>query len=277
MNTAVSTDYVSQLLQQLIAERSLLPGYRVGTEADLARELNVSRPAIREAVRLLVRSNLLRAARGPGGGVFVARSPDDGLARTVSDAITGMLMTGTTSVTELIEVRVLLEVPLAGLAAERATAETISILWRSVNEAERAADNESAQRETDILFHRTIGRAAGNPLANALTAWSSEVLQPRLKDLIAPAIVEAVARDQHREIVRAIEAREPATRRTCDACSPAVPHRSARDGRSFGWRRGGIAAYGLRARAVNPDRVGAVCVRTRGPATVRAGPRRDAP
>jgi len=210
MSATGSTDHVSQLLQQLIAERSLLPGYRVGTEAELARELNVSRPAVREAVRFLVRANLLRAARGPGGGVFVARSPDDGLARTVSDAIAGMLMTGTTSVTQLIEVRALLEVPLAGLAAERATAETISNLWRSLNEAERAADDENVQRETDIHFHRTIGQAAGNPLAYALTAWSSEVLQPRLKDLIAPAIVEAVARDQHREIVTAIEAREPA-------------------------------------------------------------------
>ena len=47
-------------------------------------------------------------------------------------------------------------------------------------------------------------------MAYALSAWSSEVLQPRLKDLIAPAIVEAVAREQHREIVTAIEARKPA-------------------------------------------------------------------
>ena len=208
--SATASPTTPQLLQQLIAERSLLPGSRVGTEAELARELNVGRPAVREAVRLLVRADLLRAARGPGGGVFVARSPDDGLARTVSDAIAGMLTTGTTSVTELVEVRVLLEVPLAGLAAERATAETISSLWRWLGEAELAADDEDVQRETDRRFDRTIGQAAGNPLAYALTAWSSEVLQPRLKDLIAPAIVEAVARDQHREIVMAIEAREPA-------------------------------------------------------------------
>jgi DNA-binding GntR family transcriptional regulator len=35
------------------------------------------------------------------------------------------------------------------------------------------------------------------------------VLQPRLRDLIAPAIVEAVAREQHREIIAAIEQRKP--------------------------------------------------------------------
>ena len=42
-----------------------------------------------------------------------------------------------------------------------------------------------------------------------MIAWSSEVLQSRLKDLIAPAIVEAVAREQHEQIAAAIEARNP--------------------------------------------------------------------
>jgi len=210
MTFAPSSDRVSQLLQEAIAARSLMPGDRVGTEAELARDLGASRPAVREAVRMLVRANLLRAARGPGGGVFVARSPDHGLARTVSDAIADMLATGTTSMTELIEVRELLEVPLAGLAARYAATETIASLWRSVEEAERGYDNEGVQRETDIRFHRAIAEASGNRVAWALSAWSAEVLQPRLKDVIAPAIVEAVAREQHREIVAAIEARKPA-------------------------------------------------------------------
>ena len=209
MSVAPSSDRVAQLLQQAIASRALEPGDRVGTEADLARELNVSRPAVREAVRLLVRANLLRAARGPGGGVFVARSPDGGLAQTVSDAIAGMLATEATSVEELTEVRLLLEVPLAGLAAEHATPAAIAELVRAVEDAERAPDDDLVQRETDIRFHRAIVEAGGNRVAGALTAWCSAVLQPCLKDLIAPAIVEAVARDQHREIIAAIEQRKP--------------------------------------------------------------------
>ena len=200
---------MSHLLQQAIASRALEPGDRVGTEADLARELNVSRPAVREAVRLLVRANLLRAARGPGGGVFVARSPDRGLAQTVSDAIAGMLATEATSIAELTEVRLLLEVPLAGLAAEHATPAAIAELVRAVEDAARDPDDDLVQRETDIRFHRAIAEAAGNRVAGALTAWSSAVLQPRLRDLIAPAIVEAVAREQHREIIAAIEQRKP--------------------------------------------------------------------
>ena len=164
---------------------------------------------MREAVRLLARANLVRAARGPGGGVFVARSPDGGLAQTVSDAIAGMLATDVTSITQLTEVRLLLEVPLAGLAAEHAGPEAVAELKAALADAERAPADDEVQRETDIRFHRTIAQAAGNRVASALSAWSSEVLQPRLRDLIAPALVEAVAHEQHREIIAAIEARKP--------------------------------------------------------------------
>ena len=204
-----SSDIVSQQLQRAIAERSLGPGDRLGTEAELALELGVSRPAVREAVRLLVGANLVRAARGPGGGVFVAHTPDRSLAQTIAEAIAGMLTTDTTSIAELTEVRLLLEVPLAGLAARRADAETIAALWQSIEEAAGAPDDDAVQRQADIRFHRTIADAAGNRVASALIAWSSEVLQSRLKDLIAPAIVEAVAREQHEQIAAAIEARNP--------------------------------------------------------------------
>ena len=210
MSFPASRDRVSQMLQQAIAARALLPGDRVGTEAELARDLGVSRPAVREAVRMLVGANLLRAARGPGGGVFVALSPDHGLARTVSDAITEMLDAGTTSLTELIEVRELLEVPLAGLAARNATQDLVTMLWQVIDEAEAGYDDESVQRQTDVRFHRVIAEASANRVAGAISAWSAEVLQPRLKDAIAPAIVEAVAREQHREIAQAIETRKPA-------------------------------------------------------------------
>lgn len=210
VTTAPASDDAARLIQRAIAERALAPGDRIGTETELAHDLGLSRPAVREAVRLLSQSNLVRAARGPGGGVFVARTPDAGLAQTVSDAIATMLATELTTVTELTEVRVLLEVPLAGLAAERADAETIARLRRSVDEADRLEDDEAAHREADTFFHWTIAEAAGNRVACALIGWSHVVLQPALRELIAAAIVEPVARAQHREILDAIEARKPA-------------------------------------------------------------------
>jgi GntR family transcriptional repressor for pyruvate dehydrogenase complex len=210
VSIAPSSDRVADLIEQQIAALALGPDDRVGTEEEIARELDVSRAAVREAVRLLARSHRVRAVRGPGGGVFVARTADRGLAQTVTGAITSMLATGSTSLAELTEVRVLLEVPIAGLAAKRATSDTLAQLRRAVGEAERHPEDEIVQRESDVRFHRTIAQAARNQIACALVAWSHELLQPQLKDLIGPAIVEAVARDQHREIVKAIASGKPA-------------------------------------------------------------------
>jgi len=210
MGRAPSSDEAVRRIQQLIAERQLEPGDRLGTETELAEELAVTRPAVREAVRMLSRTNLVRAARGPGGGVFVAQTADRGLARTVSDAIAGMLANRLTTIPELIEVRLLLEVPLVGLAAQRADAATVGQLRRAIEDAERGADDEQVQRDTDTAFHRTIAEASGNRVACALVAWSHLVFQPLLKDLIAPGIVESVARDQHRQILDAIEQHKPA-------------------------------------------------------------------
>lgn len=210
MSAVPASDEVVRLIQETIVGRSLAPGDRLGTEAELARDLGASRPAVREAVRLLAQANIVSAARGPGGGVFVKHTLDRGLAATVADAIDTMLGSGLTSVSELTEVRMLLEVPLVGLAARRTDTQTIRELREAVRDAELGSDDEAVQRATDQRFHWTIAKASGNRVACALIAWSHEVLQPALKDQIAPALVEAVAREQHRAIVDAIEAREPA-------------------------------------------------------------------
>lgn len=209
MTPVPASDDALRLIQRAIATRSLRPGERLGTEAELAEQLGLTRPAVREAVRLLAQANLVRASRGPGGGVFVKHTLEDGLAVTISDSIATMLHSELTSVSELIEVRMLLEVPLAGLAARRGDVDTVSALRAAVHEAEQGHDDAGTQHETDQRFHWTIAKASGNSVACALVAWSHRVLQPALIELIAPALVEAVARAQHREIVDAIAAREP--------------------------------------------------------------------
>jgi len=206
LSTAEANESALLQIQRLIVERDLTPGDRIGTEAELASQFALSRAAVREAVRVLSQANLVRAARGPGGGVFVTHTPERGLGATVSDAIGTMLSMGLTSLGELIEVRAIIEVPLAGLAARRADPAVLAALRAALDEAEQHPDDESVQRNTDQRFHRTIAEATGNAIACSLISWSSLVLQPALKDLIAPAIVEAVARDQHREILAAIEA-----------------------------------------------------------------------
>src|SRR4029079_1492126 len=119
-------------IRRHIERQGLLPGDRIGTEQELAAEFGVSRPTLREALRLLAGAHLIRASQGRGGGIFVANTAGEGMGRHMSEAIGAMLATESVSLYELLEARMVLEVPLAGLAAASAGPEIIERLEQAI-------------------------------------------------------------------------------------------------------------------------------------------------
>jgi GntR family transcriptional regulator, transcriptional repressor for pyruvate dehydrogenase complex len=204
------SEQVADAIRAYMQSEGLGPGDRLGREEDLARHFGVSRPTLREALRLLSSSHLVRASKGPGGGIFVAATPEEGIGRTVSASVASMLESHTITMDELLETRMLFEVPLVGLAAQRATEADVARLYSLVEEAEGRPDDAELVGSVDERLHRTISEIAGNRLAAAFTAWVAEVLQPPLRERVAPAVVESVIVEQHRDIVRGIEKGDPA-------------------------------------------------------------------
>jgi GntR family transcriptional regulator, transcriptional repressor for pyruvate dehydrogenase complex len=200
-----ASDHVADEIQRFIQRRSLQPNDRLGTEAELAEAFGVSRPTLREALRLLASRNLVRAMKGPGGGIFVDSTAEGGMGRSVSDSIAMMLELNSISIEELVDARVLLEAPLARLAAERAHEETTLALRKSVTDAERNVENPAVQQVCNEAFHRTIAHAANNTIIQAVTEWAFEVLEPRLRGFLAPVMDQKAVVAQHRGILRAIE------------------------------------------------------------------------
>src|ERR671924_1824035 len=131
-----ASEQVAVQIQHHIQREELAPGDFLGREEDLAAEFGVSRPTLREALKLLASGNLIRASKGPGGGIFVAHTADQGVRRSLSDSVGMMLETGAVSLGELLDARTLLEVPLAGLAAYQPDEETV----RRLREALRTGD-----------------------------------------------------------------------------------------------------------------------------------------
>ena len=191
-------------IRRYVAHSGLRPGDRLGTEQTLASEFGVSRPTLREALRLLASSHLIRASRGPGGGIFVASTPNEGMSRSLSDSISMMLETQSVSLGELVDARIHLEVPLAGLAARNATVETLLKLDAAIAEQDGKPPTSDAFRLADACFHRTIASAAGNELLRAFTSWTLDVLQPSLVEAIGDAFDSELILRQHRDILRAI-------------------------------------------------------------------------
>jgi GntR family transcriptional repressor for pyruvate dehydrogenase complex len=206
-----ASEQVAVEIQHYIQEEGLGPGDFLGREEDLAAEFGVSRPTLREALKLLASGNLIRASKGPGGGIFVARTAEEGMSRSLSDAISMMIETGAVTLDELLDARLLLEVPLAGLAAYQPDEETIERLRAVVKrEAEAAPDDRATHRATDVEIHRTLAAAAGNRMVQALTDWIFEVLQPSLIEVLQPAIVQSAILEQHQALLTAVEKGDPA-------------------------------------------------------------------
>jgi GntR family transcriptional regulator, transcriptional repressor for pyruvate dehydrogenase complex len=206
-----ASEQVAVQIQHHIQRQRLGPGDFLGREEDLAAEFGVSRPTLREALKLLSSGNLIRASKGPGGGIFVAHTAEEGMSRSLSDAIAMMLETGAVSLEELLEVRMLLEVPLAAGAAYHPDEGTLESLREAVLACRQAAEQDvEAYAAADLVVHRTIAAASHNRMVGALTDWIFEVLQPSLIEVLSGAVVHSAVTEQHEALVAAIEKGDPA-------------------------------------------------------------------
>jgi DNA-binding FadR family transcriptional regulator len=135
----------------LIASGEFRPGDRLPPERELARQLGVSRPVLREALVTLEIAGSVEV-RG-GAGCFVIGLPA---------GAQGSFADGGPSPFEVIHARSLIEHETAGLAAEKAAPEDIASLHETIAmmRADIAAGRDT--RETDRLFHIRLAEIAGN-------------------------------------------------------------------------------------------------------------------
>ena len=201
---ADATEQIAKGIRLYIEREGLRPGDRIGTEHELSREFGVSRPTLREGLRRLAGSHLIRVQKGRAGGVFVDNTPNVGIGRHVSESIAAMLECESVTLCELLETRMLLEAPLAGLAAEHADEASIDALIEAIEAARGHDPAGDVFRLADARFHRAIADMAGNDLLLTFTSWILDVLQPSLIEHLGPAIDGELVIGQHHAIMRAI-------------------------------------------------------------------------
>src|SRR5207245_989483 len=108
-------------LRARVVDGTLPPGSRLPNEEVLAREFGVSRPTLREALRALAAQDLIRTAKGAGGGSYVTLPSVEGVSSFLHSSIALMADAEDVTLEDLLEARELLEVPAARLAARRRT------------------------------------------------------------------------------------------------------------------------------------------------------------
>lgn len=165
-------EQVADRILELILADSVSPGDRLPSERELAIRLDVSRPVVREAVRVLGVQGLVSVR--PGSGTFIRQLT----TRDASSPIGLMLrLRGQEdSFDQLHEVRQALEIQIAALAAERATADDVSVLERAIEGMSQAGRSAEAFVEHDLAFHEGLARAAHNELFLLLLAPVTDLL-----------------------------------------------------------------------------------------------------
>lgn len=196
----LSSQIREQLLQR-ITDGTLGPGARVPSERDLSEQFGVARTSVREAMQGLISMGVVE--RRGNRSYVVEHLPDVNF-----DQIDGRKE----FVRQLFETRRLLELPMIGLAAERATDEQRAEI-RDLAAQFRADMELDRFRPLDHHFHSVIARACGNPLlvevhGKVMTRLfhSDEIGQMLSSELNREAVdtIVADATAQHAALAKAI-------------------------------------------------------------------------
>ncbi|HCD43459.1 MAG TPA: FadR family transcriptional regulator, partial [Lachnoclostridium sp.] len=147
MEKQTLAEIAAQKLLQIIQVEGYTAGDKLPTETELSEVLGVGRNTVREALRILMSRNIVTIRQG--SGTFL--SDKNGVA---DDPLGFTMIEDRRKLTEdLIQIRVMLEPPIAALAAQNATGEDILSLEQILLELEKRMKNLEDYSEKDSQFH----------------------------------------------------------------------------------------------------------------------------
>lgn len=194
------SERIAQQVLEYVELNKLIPGDRLPPERDLARNLQVSRPSMREALRILQAQGRVEIRHGQG--TFVAQPQ-------TTRQLQAALITLDVGVEELFEMRQVFEIPAAGWAANRRTKEQLRLMRSTLNQlnllAQQVPTDYDVLQKLDAEFHLRIVEAAANRFLNQSVGVLQAMLNTSMETTLRlPGRIEE-SRHDHEEIFAAIE------------------------------------------------------------------------
>ncbi|MBS1140719.1 MAG: transcriptional regulator, GntR family [Proteobacteria bacterium] len=208
------SDAVASTLERRILEGSLKSGDRLPPERELAIELGVSRPSLREAIQKLASKGMVTSRQG--GGTYVT----DALESTFFDPWQDMMGSYPNLREDMLEFRRMLEGQAAEWAAERATDADLQRLDQAFTALQSSFESDDTARrsDADIAFHQAIGDAAHNVLlghlSSALLRLMHDNIRLNLGELKTVPAASRLLMSQHAAIHTAVRERKPQAARS---------------------------------------------------------------
>jgi GntR family transcriptional regulator, transcriptional repressor for pyruvate dehydrogenase complex len=198
------TMHVVNHIRALLENGTLKPGDKIPPEREFARSLKISRASLRTGIGYMAAMGVMKVKHGVG--TFVADGPPEFAKAYLGfmGALHGF------QPWQMFEARLILEGSLAAFAAERGTEEHHAALSEEVAEMFAAVGSPSEYLIHDVLFHRIISRASGNPILAALMETITSALYDKRRRTVEHSTDLRESAEMHREIYRAIRGRKPA-------------------------------------------------------------------
>lgn len=203
------SDVIEQELERLIVEGTLVPGQQLPPERELAKQFDVSRPSVREAIQRLEAKRLL--TRRQGGGTFVSEK----MWTSFSDPLLNLLSNHSETQLDLLEARHAMEGISAYFAALRGTEEDFQRIQDSIEQIhlQQRQQNVEAEASKVVEFLVLLTEAAHNLVLLHIVRSLAPLLEKNVLQNLKllhrrPEVIEKVSK--HRaSIVDAIVSGEP--------------------------------------------------------------------
>jgi GntR family transcriptional regulator, transcriptional repressor for pyruvate dehydrogenase complex len=197
-----AAEMVVNFVRSQIERGQVRPGDRLPPERELATRIGVSRPSVRAGLRTLNAMGIVQTRHGSGTYIIEGPPTLDAQPLKLLAALHGF------SSEQMFESRRVLEMGIAGLAAERATAEQLSTMAEEVTGMFASVDDAQTFLMHDVRFHRAVAAGSGNPILAALVEMISTLYfehrkrVPRTREQLRETAIV------HRNIYHAIRAHD---------------------------------------------------------------------
>jgi GntR family transcriptional repressor for pyruvate dehydrogenase complex len=196
-------------IRSSIISGKLKPGDKLPPERELAKMLNVSRASVREAIKMLAAEGLVEIKHGQGVFINGMDNPD-----LLIKKIANFKIVDDETIREFLEIRRVLEIHAAELAAKRASDDQIKQIYELIIETrrllrEKEGSNLLLLAEHDNKFHRLLAESTGNKtLVQIMSSLLDLLLEVRMRCLkIEGRPLKSL--NEHEKIAKALLSRNP--------------------------------------------------------------------
>jgi DNA-binding FadR family transcriptional regulator len=206
--TASLAKQIAEKIRDSITDGKLKANDQLPTEEELAKQFQVSRPTIREALKRLAAQSLIRSRRGPAGGTFVNRPSHEEVSSNLTTATALLVSLGEFEVPEVLEARHELEVICARLATKRDAEAELEIMAQEIETQKIGTLSDIDFCASDVRFHRALADASHNPVLQFVMFAVIEALQPIENMAVFRFREREEIVKQHEKMLAALKARD---------------------------------------------------------------------